>query len=658
MCGIAGTVSLDGPLPIEEDLLRRMASLLGHRGPDESGLYLDPCAGLAHARLSIIGLEGGAQPIGNEDGTLWIVYNGEVFNYIELRQELRSKGHRFSTETDTEVVLHLYEELGPGCVERLNGQFAFAIWDARKRELFLARDRVGIRPLFFTQQADRLLFASEIKALFLDEGVERALDPVSLVQVLTFWSTLSGRTPFKGISELPPGHWLMLRNGSVTQRRYWDVPVGDDGDRWTGSLDEAVDALEELFVDAVRLRLRADVPVGAYLSGGLDSSLTTAIIAKHFNNRLRTFSVRFEEARFDETPYQQELVRHLGTDHSEVLFRNGDFHTWVDDVVWHCETPLLRSGPVPLFRLSQLVRERGFKVVVAGEGADEVFGGYNIFKEAKVRRFWARQPASTWRPRLLERLYPYVFDDPARARHVLQRFYAVAPGDLADPLFSHRVRWKNSGRNTMFLADPVRDGLAGYDPLEEVASRLGASFASRTPLGQAQTLEMDVFLANYLLSSQGDRVGMAHSVEGRVPFLDHRVIAFAFGLPDLWKIRGLDEKHIVKRLARRYLPPSITDRPKQPYRAPIREAVAAGPGYDHLERVLGDGSLSQAGLFDADKVRLLRRRLKEGKAMSEAQGQAVMGILTTQLLHDRFVEHFPRDVPPREPARAIRRLEP
>jgi asparagine synthase (glutamine-hydrolysing) len=310
---------------------------------------------------------------------------------------------------------------------------------------------------------------------------------------------------------------------------------------------------------------------------------------------------------------------------------------------------------VPPFGLSRLVRQHGYKVVVAGEGADEVFGGYNIFKEAKVRRFWAKQPASTWRPRLLERLYPYVFTDPARARHFLQKFYAVAPGDLVDPLFSHRIRWRSSGKNTMFLADALLDEAAGYDPFEDAASRLPADFASRTPLAQAQTLEMDVFLSNYLLSSQGDRVGMAHSVEGRVPFLDHRVIEFAFGLPDHWKIRGLDEKHILKRLGRRYLPPSITDRPKQPYRAPVHEALRTGLAEGRFEHALARESLERAGLFSAKKVDLLLRRLQTGGGISEVQGQAVMGILTTQLLHHRFVDHSPGDVAPREPDRAIRR---
>ncbi len=325
MCGIAGILNLENASPVAEDLLLRMVSILRHRGPDESGIYLEPQIGLGQARLSIIGLDGGTQPIGNEDGSLWIVYNGEAFNYLELREELRRRGHRFATETDTEVVLHLYEEWGPRCLERINGQFALAIWDADKRELFLARDRVGIRPLYFTRAGGCLLFASEIKALFLHPEVRREIDLQSLAQVFTFWTTLTPRTVFRGVQEVPPGHYLRIRDGRLTEKAWWQLPYSPPAERRPGTLPEAREELAALLADSVRLRLRADVPVGAYLSGGLDSSILSTLAADALGeNGLRTFSLRFAESAFDETPFQQEMVRFLGTDHRELQVAGAD----------------------------------------------------------------------------------------------------------------------------------------------------------------------------------------------------------------------------------------------------------------------------------------------------------------------------------------------
>jgi asparagine synthase (glutamine-hydrolysing) len=299
-----------------------MAEALRHRGPDGAGLYLDDRAGLAHTRLSIIDLEGGAQPIGNEDGTLWIVYNGEIFNYPELRQGLVSRGHRFTTSTDTEVILHLYEELGERCVEELNGQFAFAIWDSRRSELFLARDRLGILPLHYLEWNGSILFASEIKALFAAPGVSRRLDPIALDQVFTFWAPLPGTTPFFGVRELPAGHWLKADVSGTAVRKYWELPfVGKDGWNEAGE-DALVQEAGAIIRDAVRIRLRADVPVGCYLSGGLDSSGITTLAAKHFSHPVRSFGVRFEEEAFDEGQYQDRMVSFLGCDHSALRAQN------------------------------------------------------------------------------------------------------------------------------------------------------------------------------------------------------------------------------------------------------------------------------------------------------------------------------------------------
>lgn len=640
MCGIAGIYNR-GSLP--EDILVRMTSVIRHRGPDETGMYVDPVVALGHARLSIVDLGGGCQPIGNEDGTIWVVYNGEVFNYLELKELLLKDGHVFETECDTEVLVHLYEEYGTECLGMLNGQFAFAIWDSVRQELFLARDRVGIRPLYYTWAGKQLVFASEIKALFQCPGTARELDLEALAQVFTFWTTVGSRTPFKGVYELPPGHFMRVRKGEVIQRSYWRIPGFAAEEMWAGTFAEAEEELQVLLKDAVRLRLRADVPVGAYLSGGLDSSILTTLIAKHFNNRLRTFSLGFEESTFDESSYQRELVKSLGTEHSHILVRNEDIRDHLPQVIWHCEKPLLRTSPVPLLLLSGLARSSGFKVVLTGEGADEIFGGYNIFKEAKVRRFWGTRPESRLRPLLLERLYPYILNNPARGRVFLQKFFAVKPGQLDDPLFSHRVRWENGARNRSFFCRDVQEALEGYHPMDAVAAALPEAFHDRDPLGKAQFLEMEIFLSNYLLSSQGDRVAMANSLELRHPFLDYRLIEFAFRLPPHWKLRGLREKYILKHAFSGVVPESIRMRPKQPYRAPIGEVFLRDGGKGYVAELLSGSALKRSGYFDELKVGHLVDKYRRGESSvaNEWQNMALMGILTTQLLHLQFVEQFP-----------------
>ena len=624
-------------------LVSRMVSALRHRGPDETGLYVDQNVCLGHARLSILGLETGTQPICNRDKNLWIIYNGEAFNYIELREELVRKGYQFSTDTDTEVVLALYEEYGAQCLEKINGQFAFAIWDTRTESLFLARDRVGIRPLFYTQKDGKFSFASEIKAIFTDPSVPRKIDTEALSQVFTFWTTITPKTSFMDIYELPPGHFMTVSSTGVSKpMAFWSIPYVVEEERWQGSFAEAEEELRGLLKDAVRLRLRADVPVGAYLSGGLDSSILTALIAKNFNNKLRTFSLSFQESSFDESVYQNEMVRYLQTDHSDVRVSNQHIRDNFSQVVWHCEKPLLRTGPVPLFSLSKLVRDSNFKVVLTGEGADEIFGGYNIYKEAKLRNFWARQPDSKWRPLLVERLYPYIFKDPRRARMFLQQFFAVKAEDLDNPFFSHQVRWKNSAKNTNFFSRQLQAELSSYDTYSALTDRLPKSFMQQDSFSKAQFLEMDIFLSNYLLSSQGDRVGMGNSIELRLPFLDRRVIEFAAKLPAHWKIKGLNEKYILKQSFKGMIPESIRTRAKQPYRAPIKESFLTDDPDSFIGQLLSEDSITKHGYFDAKKVALLAKRFatESMQAANEVQNMALIGILSVQLLHQQFIEEF------------------
>lgn len=639
MCGIAGIVDVAGHKPPDLGQIVSMISPLHYRGPDESGVYLDDGVALGQLRLSIIGIDGGTQPIGNESGDLWIVYNGEAFNYLELKEELLAKGHLFSTQTDTEVLLHLYEEYGPACLERVNGQFSLAIWDRRKRELFLARDRMGIRPLYYAwSSSGAFLFASEAKAILAVDGA-REFDLEALSQVFVFWTTLRGRSLFRGIEELPPGHYMLIGSGRAEPVPYWGIPFHPREESSSLLFSDAVEQLRELLSDAVRLRLRADVPVGAYLSGGLDSSIITTLIARNCRSHLKTFSLGFEVSSFDESSPQREMIRFLATDNCQIQVTNQEIRRLLPETVWHCERPLLRSSPVPMYMLSGLVRAQGYKVVLSGEGADEIMGGYHIFKEAKIRGYWGREPLSARRPLLLERLYPYVFQNPSRGRSFLQSFFAVDPRQLDDPFFSHTVRWGGGMKNLAFLSDEVLASLQGYRPVEELAKWLPEQFAQRDLLSKAQVLEMEIFLSNFLLSSQGDRVGMAHSVEMRHPFLDYRVIDFAFRLPSKWKLRGLEEKYLLRKAFAGEIPACITRRGKQPYRAPIGELFSPEVPADYVDEVLSEECLKDYGYFNPGKVRRLYAKIRNSTTgpISEFENMALMGALTTQILHRQFL---------------------
>jgi len=639
MCGIAGICHMHSPGPLSLKTLQNMTALLRHRGPDEAGIYLDDWVGLAHARLSIIDLFSGIQPIHNEDETMWIVYNGETYNYPELKEELLRKGHRFYTTSDTEVVLHLYEEKGTACVEDLNGQFAFAIWDSRKKEIFLTRDRIGIRPLHYTIKNDLLIFSSEIKSIFACDEVARHIDPLAMDQIFTFWTTLPGRTAFKNICELQPGHYLMLSGGQVTVKRYWDIPFSPRQEQLNMAPDEISGRIGELLLDAVRIRLRADVPVGTYLSGGLDSSGVTALVAKNFDRDVKTFGIRFEEDAFDEGTYQDQMVSFLKTNHSELLATNEKIGTSLPEVIRHTEKPLLRTAAVPLYLLSRTVRNNGLKVILTGEGADEIFGGYNIFRETKVRRFWAKDPDSQCRAELIGRLYPYIFNDP-RLKRSLQSFFAKGLKQTNDPLFSHMIRWANTSKIKRFFSQDLKSAIGSYSGYDEVKQKLPNSYDTWDYLCQAQYLETDIFLSNYLLSSQGDRVAMAHSVEIRLPYLDPRVMEFMGRVPAKYKIFGLNEKYILKKSFNGILPRDIVKRAKHPYRAPITQSLLKGKAAEYTLEMLSERAIKNAGIFDTKKVTNLLRKLKTADAASEIDSMAFVGILSSQILYNQFIDDF------------------
>lgn len=637
MCGITGIYNISREKAISLQTLVRMNRVLHHRGPDESGIYIDGRIGMGSSRLSIIDLTNGTQPIHNEDKSLWIVYNGEVFNYKPLRKRLADSGHRFYTASDTEVILHLYEEEGPGCLSLLNGQFALAIWDSRKKELFLARDRVGIRPLHYAMRNGCFYFASEIKSLFASDELRCEIDPIALDQVFTFWTTLPKHTAFKDIHELEPGHCLTISENGLVIRKYWDFPVCGREEYLDLSPSEICEGIRPLLLDAVRIRLIADVPVGSYLSGGLDSSGITAIVSRHFNRNVQTFGMRFEEGDFDESTHQHLMVEFLNVAHKELLVRNADIASHFENMIWFCEKPILRTAPVPLYMLSKLVSDNGLKVVLTGEGSDEVFGGYNIFKEALIRSFWARRPDSKMRAGLITRIYPNIFKSSASKRSLIG-FFRQGLDSSADPLFSHMIRWNNTGRIKTLFSDDVRNQIGNYDGTDDLRALLPQGFSACGCLSKAQYLESKLFLSNYLLSSQGDRAAMAHSVETRLPYLDYRIIEFMARISPAWKILGLDEKHILKKVFSDLLPPEILKRPKNAYRAPVHQSFAFGNGKSLIETNLSEKAICRTGYFNPRKTEMLLNKFHSRKNMSEVEGMALTGILSTQILHSQYVE--------------------
>ncbi len=648
MCGICGVLALDGPLELPDRTPERMIGVMRHRGPDEFGAWRDPRVFLGHARLSIIDLEGGQQPMAGPDERCWITFNGEIFNYIELADELRALGHVFRTRSDTEVILHAYQEWGDACVDRFNGQFAFAIWDRDRERLFMARDRFGIRPFYLAAHDGRLLFASEIKSLRAYPGFNPGLDPDALAEVTTYWVNIAPATSFNGVAQLPPGHTAVVETepkgappeaplpAAVRVRRYWQpsfLPEAEDRRRVVP--DEAARFaadLREKLVEAATIRLRAVVPVGAYLSGGLDSSTTAALIHRYTDHRLKTFSVGFQDRDYDESDWQRAMAAHIGTDHAIVTVDAEAIASRFAEVVWCCESPILRTAPAPLHALSELARSEDFKVVLTGEGADEIFVGYNIFRETKVRRFWARDPAAVARSTLLTRLYPYLAQSPPA---FLQRFYGQGIEQPDEPLFSHRPRWQNTRAVANLLDGDPAPAVARAE--QRLLASLPAEFTQWGAVARAQYLEMTTFLAGYLLSSQGDRMLMGNSVEGRFPFLDHELAELAATMPASVKLQSLAEKAILKDSVADLLPATILNRPKQPYRAPDAASFQGSAGRELVAACLGEMPES---VWHSGRLAALVRKWEHGRLTSVRDNMAFVAALSGRILERDFGAGF------------------
>lgn len=654
MCGIAGVLEMSGtraspPARIAE--LGHMIDLIGHRGPDEAGTFIDDRAAMAVARLSINDLEHGQQPMGDPDQRFWIVYNGEIYNHLELRAELGNRGHRFQTRCDTEVALRAWMEWGEEAPAHFEGGYAFVVYDRSERAAFLVRDRFGKRPLFYCTHGDTVVFASEIKALLARADLPLSWDAQGLASIFAKWTPFGVETPFQGVRQVLAGTTVRVSERGLAQHIYVDLtlPLNTKNapQGFEPSFEEASANVTAQLEKSVRLRLRGDVHVGVLLSGGLDSSVITHLVREYQPSGLRTFSICFEEPQFDESQDQQLLVDAFGLDHSAVKIGAKHIADNFCTALWHAEIPQFRTAFVPMFLLSQHVRTEGVKVVLSGEGADEIFLGYDIFKEARLRAEWNRLNQAQRRQRI-RGLYPYLPHFTEANLRVLEANYARSIGAVTDPLFSHASRFANGGFALRLLR--TREGA-----LDSLLSAL-PNFEEQSPVRKAQWIEFHTLLQGYLLSSQGDRMAFAHGVEPRCPFLSSEVVAYAAQLPERYLLSAQDdEKHLIKHAFRANLPLKITSKPKQPYRAPDAAALRAPENserfYPWVEDLLCEQNLRDIGPLDSEEalrfIAKLRRTPRE--SISPREDQAFILLLSLVVLDQQFIRRLGVPSPSKRP---------
>lgn len=641
MCGIAGFKDKVGADEAGR-LLGGMLSVMRYRGPDDAAGYWEDGAAIGMVRLSIVDIGGGSQPAFSDDGAVSLVFNGEIFNYLELRAELMAKGEVFSSHSEVELLLHLYLREGAGMMRRLNGQFAIAVLDKRSDSLILFRDPFGIRPLFWRTAGSSVWFGSEIKALLAYPGCGRALDPAALVQTLRFWTVAGETTAFTGIRQVPPGHVVTFKGDDVRVERAWSWPFHAEVEPLKlGSDEEYCEAFRSELDAAVGRQRMADVEVGSYLSGGIDSTVLAMLAGKHADGGLKTFSVGFDDPQYDETSAQTEAAKAFGFRHHAVTISDHDIGEIFPTVVRHAEAPLFRTAPAPLYLLSRRVKEAGLKVVFTGEGADEILLGYDLFREVAIRRFWGRMPNSPCRPKLFQRLYHYLpqYREP-RFRNMMTDMYRGTLSRPEDRHYAMSIRWGQGQATEMCLAPQLRSAMADVSPLAELERWLPAGYDAGDDIERAQVIEVSTLMGNYLLSSQGDRMSLANSVEGRYPYLDLDFVRFAARLPRNVKLRGLRDKFILRRSYRGRIPDAIVNRPKVAYQAPEMKAffTPAGP-LPYVQELLSEERLKDAGLFDPGFIAhlLAKAQARPFDRMGFRDNMAFVVALSTMILHDTFV---------------------
>ena len=604
MCGIAGKFNFDAANPIDRERLIAMTSAVAHRGPDADGFYVAPGIGLGHRRLSIIDLASGHQPLANEDQTIWVVFNGEIYNFAEIRSELCTFGHRFRTHSDTEVIVHAYEQWGERAVDRFRGMFAFALWDEPRRRLLLVRDRLGVKPLYYSTTSSGVTFGSEIKSILEDPDVPRGWDPEALDAYLALTYVPSPQTIFRAVAKLPPGHLLVAEHGRVTVRQYWDLEFTGDGDP---SRERAyLERLDELVSESVALRLVSDVPLGAFLSGGIDSSAVVAAMAESCAGRVVTTSVGFNEHGFNELEYARAVAAHLGVEQHETIVHPGDGEIveLLPKLAWHLDEPFADSSAVPTYYVSKAAREH-VTVALSGDGGDELWAGYARHRveqsELDARR-WLGPTAGRLAGRAARRL-PLALKGVRSLRHL-----ALTPADACARKHGYG-QFEQDGRDALYASDFAAQ-VRHSDPFRSL--RLAyESCASKDPLDRALYADVKTYLVDDIMTKV-DKMSMAVSLESREPLLDHKLLEFAATVPTGLKLKNGQSKYLLRRLLERRIPKAIVDRPKHGFEAPIGEWLR-GPLAPMVDSLLTDGRLRERGIFDDRGVRRVWQEHREGR---------------------------------------------
>jgi asparagine synthase (glutamine-hydrolysing) len=634
MCGIAGIVAADRLREDEHQRAVMMRDVMAYRGPDGAGLHVDEHAALAHRRLSIVDLSGGHQPLANEDGTIWLTYNGEIYNHASVRPMLEAAGHRYRTRSDTETIVHAYEEWGDDCVHRFRGMFAFALWDAPRRRLLLVRDRLGVKPLYWTVVDGRLLFASEIKAILESGLIHARPNPRVISEVLATRYTSSAETMFLGIHKLLPGHRLVFEDGRVRIDQYWDLPLdGADPDLERRPDAELVERFRDLLQESVRLRLMADVPLGMFLSGGIDSSAVAALMSREMDRPVRTFSVAFADRAYSELTYARQVARAIGADAHEILIDDKDFFGALPRLLWHEDEPIAHPSSVPLHFVSALAREH-VKVVLTGEGSDELLAGYGKYPRSllnwKAGTLYERMLPAPARAMVASSLVPRL---PTRLGHYAQRSFLAVPRNPAAMFFDNfagmPLRLQRELLDPSILNEhPYVSSLEYY---ARPSSPTGADGVDGV-LNRLLYTDVKTYLVELLMKQ--DQMSMSTSIESRVPFLDHVLVEFAARLPARMKLNGFTTKRVLREAVRGVLPESILNRPKMGFPVPFA-AWVQGPWGQVAADVLLDGRTRQRGLIQPKAV----ARLVDGhRAGRRAGGDAIWALLNLELWFRTFID--------------------
>lgn len=623
MCGICGIYAFDAA-PVDAGILQRMTDVLQHRGPDGAGRLTQGHVGLGHRRLSIIDLDGGAQPLGNEDDSVQVVFNGEIYNFIELRAQLEAAGHRFKTRSDTEVIVHAYEQWETDCVNRFNGIFAFALWDARQQRLFIARDHLGVKPLYYTLAGRTLLFASEIKSLLAHPACPRAVDTLALGQLFTFRYVPSPRTMFDGIRKLPPGHSMLVDADGMTIRRYWQwVPSHREHARE----HELIDEYDALLQQAVKLQLRSDVPVGLFLSSGVDSASLLALMRRELQGPIHTFTIGFEGGeRSNETDDARALARRFGADHSELIVAPDDYEQYFERYMWDLEEPVGNETAAAFYFVSMLAR-RKVKVVLTGQGADEPWAGYHRHLGVKLSELYRRLPMALTRGVIRNAVLAL-----PRNERLKRGVLALDEPDVLTRFAKIYSFFTPAMRATLFSRD-VQDAVAYRDyEAREALGHLQRDVQALDPVSQMLYVDTRASLPDDLLMVN-DKMSMANSIESRVPFLDPRLVEFVESLPARYKLRFASGKYLHKKTLERWLPKSVVHRRKKGFDNPVQQWLRERLR-SRVDELLFSGDSGMGSFFDLDTVRRIVQAHQDGR---ENHMRQIYLLISFAMWHRRFI---------------------